>query len=29
MAGAFGTLFQRKTAAPMLGDNVEPVEDEH
>ena len=29
IAGAFGTLFQRKTAAPILGDNVEPVEDEH
>jgi len=29
IAGAFGTLFQRKTAAPMLGDSVEPVEDEH
>ena len=28
IAGAFGTLFQRKTAAPML-DDVEPVEDEH
>jgi len=29
IAGAFGTLFQRKTAAPMLDHNVEPVEDEH
>ena len=29
IAGAFGTLFQRKTAAPVLDDNVEPVEDEH
>lgn len=29
IAGAFGTLFQRKTVAPMLDDNVEPVEDEH
>ena len=29
IAGAFGTLFQRKTAAPMLDNNVEPVEDGH
>ena len=29
IAGAFGTLFQRETAAPVLDDNVEPVEDEH
>jgi hypothetical protein len=29
IAGAFGTLFQRKTAASMVDDNVEPVEDEH
>jgi len=29
IAGAFGTLFQRKTAAPVVDDNVEPVEDEH
>ena len=29
IAGAFGTLFQRKRAAPVLDDNVEPVEDEH
>jgi hypothetical protein len=29
IAGAFGTLFQRRTAAPMLDVNVEPVEDEH
>jgi hypothetical protein len=29
IAGAFGTLLQRKTATPMVDDNVEPVEDEH
>jgi hypothetical protein len=29
MAGAFGTLFQRKMATPMVSSNVEPVEDEH
>jgi hypothetical protein len=29
MAGAFGTLLQRKTATPMVDSNVEPVEDEH
>ena len=29
MAGAFGTLFQRKTATPMVNSNIEPVEDEH
>jgi hypothetical protein len=29
IADAFGTPFQRKTAAAMLDDNVEPVEDEH
>jgi hypothetical protein len=29
IAGAFGTLFQRKTATPRVDDDVEPVEDEH
>ena len=29
IAGAFGTLFQRKTTALMRDDTVEPVEDEH
>ena len=28
IAGAFGTLFQRKTTARMGDENVEPVEDE-
>ena len=29
IAGAFGTIFQRKTAAPVVDDNVERVEDGH
>src|ERR1700722_16073124 len=29
IAGAFGTLLHRKTAASMLDDDGEPVEDEH